>query len=184
MTAEAPGTQAGILDFFKRESITGEWLSGYCLGRPLYIDYDKAAVSISDKEKLKAGGVPNGSFLMAYTTGSGNLPQALLLRVMNALDTRNGSGSGPNPGQDETFMECRVLGTIYPDKVKGTCFGSDVGDLLSPSNYILVNPIPNTSRPSPISATAMRCSCPESKSATCATAPASIMPRRMRWRYS
>lgn len=134
MTAD----NAGVLDFFKRESITGEWLSGFCLGRPLYIDYDKAAVSISDKEKLKAGGVPNGSFLLAYATGSGNMPQALLLRIMRALDTHNGSASG----QDETVMECRVLGTIYPDKVKGTCFGSDVGDLLSPSNYILVKPSP------------------------------------------
>lgn len=129
---------AVLLDFFKRESITGEWLSGYCLGRPLYMDYEKAIVSISDKEKLNAGGVPNGSFLMAYTTGSGNMPQALLLRIMRAHETGNG-GSAP---REETVVECRVLGTIYPDKTKGTCFGSDVGDLLSPSNYIIVKPSP------------------------------------------
>jgi DNA helicase HerA-like ATPase len=126
------------LDFFKRESITGEWLSGFCLGRPIYIDYDKAAVSISDKEKIQAGGVPNGSFLLAYATGSGGIPQALLLRVMRALEKGNGGANGA----DQTAVECRVLGTIYPDKAKGTCFGSDVGDLLSPSNYILVKPSP------------------------------------------
>lgn len=125
-----------VLDFFKRESITGEWLSGVSLGQPLFIDYDKAVVSISDKEKIKAGGVPNGSFLLAYTTGSGELPQALLLRIMKALDSGNGAD------REGTVMQCRVLGTIYPDRVKGTSFGSDVGDLLSPSNYTLVKPSP------------------------------------------
>ena len=130
--------QSGVLDFFKRESITGEWLSGFSLGKILFIDYDKAIVSITDKEKQKAGGVPNGSFLLAYSINGGEAPQALLFRIMKALHAGNGLAAKP----DETVMECRVLGTIYRHKKKGTCFGSDVGDLLSPSNYILIKPAP------------------------------------------
>src|SRR5512137_1211843 len=102
--------QGSVLDFFKRESVTGEWLSGFSLGKILFID--------TDKEKQKAGGVPNGSFLMAYSINGGEAPQALLFRIMKALHAGNGLSAAPN----ETVMECRVLGTIYRHKIKGTCF--------------------------------------------------------------
>ena len=51
------------VDLFKRELATGAPATGHFIGRPFYLDYERANVLVADAWKRAAGGVPQGSFL-------------------------------------------------------------------------------------------------------------------------
>src|SRR5258708_22175737 len=52
------------------------------IGRPFYLDYEKACVLVPDAWKMKVGGIPQGTFLMAFYENEENVSEALLLRAL------------------------------------------------------------------------------------------------------
>jgi len=110
----------------------------YFLGRPFYLDYDKAYLLIADAWKMKVGGIPQGTFLLAFYENEENVSEALLLRALKPtkLPTDNDvvssmveyykdnlNTSGKESQLDEftryefsfSGLECRILGTFYKD---------------------------------------------------------------------
>ncbi len=113
----------------------------FFVGRPFYVDYSKMNVLISDAWKFKAGGIPQGAFLLAFYTGEAGVEEALLLRALGPTTLPNNSDvissmieyykdaidiSGREGADSEskldTFtryefsfsgLECRILGTFY-----------------------------------------------------------------------
>jgi len=138
-----------ILENIKKEE--------YMAGRPYYLDYEKSNVLITDKWKENVGGVPQGTFLLAFYEEEDQFIEALLLRVLKPTrlpaedevigaivdyykDSRETSGS-----QSEidvvtkvelsySGLECRVLGTFYEENGK-IIFGSDVENFYSSYHY-------------------------------------------------
>lgn len=113
----------------------------FFVGRPFYVDYAKVNILISDAWKFKAGGIPQGAFLLAFYTGETGVEEALLLRSLgpttlpnnsdiissmieyykDSVDISGREGSESNSKLD-TFtryefsfsgLECRILGTFY-----------------------------------------------------------------------
>ncbi len=70
------------IDLFARDKNTGGYATGTLVGRPFYLDYDRAFVLANDAWKLKANGIPQGAFLLAYYDNEENVNEALLLRVL------------------------------------------------------------------------------------------------------
>jgi hypothetical protein len=110
------------------------------LGHPFYIDYNKSHILIADFYKNKVGGIPQGTFLLAFYNGEDNVSEALLLRAIRPtkLPTDNDVVSSmieyykdnlnisnkkvENKTQIDQFtryefsfsgIECRILGTFY-----------------------------------------------------------------------
>lgn len=111
------------------------------VGRPFYLDYDKAQILISDAWKNEVKGIPQGTFLLAFYDGEDSVQEAVLLRALtpSKLPTDNdvvssmieyykdGSDiSGLAGGKDKSKLddftryefsfsglECRVLGSFY-----------------------------------------------------------------------
>lgn len=52
------------------------------IGRPFYIDYSKVNILTCDAWKHQAGGIPQGSFLLAFYDGEEGVEEALLLRAI------------------------------------------------------------------------------------------------------
>ena len=53
------------------------------VGRPYYLDFDKAYLLITDAWKEKVGGIPQGTFLLAfYENENDKVNECLLLRVI------------------------------------------------------------------------------------------------------
>ena len=135
------------------------------VGRPYYLDYDKAYLLIADAWKEKVGGVPQGTFLLAfYENQNDNVDECLLLRAIcpAKLPTDNDviasmveyykdnlKTSGKNNQLDDftkyTFsfsgLECRVLGTFFKNKDHKIQFGADVENFYSAHNYVAYKPI-------------------------------------------
>ncbi|WP_038220786.1 ATP-binding protein [Virgibacillus alimentarius] len=133
------------------------------VGRPFYIDYDKAFILISDSKKHRVGGVPQGSFLLAYYDNEDGVSEALLLRAIQTTklptdneivssmieyykDNINTSGSG-NELDDFTRyefsfsgLECRILGSFYKESNGNVLFGADVENFYSAHNYSVFKP--------------------------------------------
>lgn len=110
------------------------------IGRPYYLDFDKAYLLITDAWKEKVGGIPQGTFLLAfYENENDDVDECLLLRAIKPakLPTDNDviasmveyykdnlKTSGKKNQLDEftkyTFsfsgLECRILGTFYRDE--------------------------------------------------------------------
>lgn len=123
------------VDIFK-EAKKPEWF----IGRPYYLDFDKAYLLITDAWKEKVGGIPQGTFLLAfYENANDAVDECLLLRAIKPakLPTDNDviasmveyykdnlKTSGKNSQLDDftkyTFsfsgLECRILGTFYRDE--------------------------------------------------------------------
>jgi hypothetical protein len=141
--------------------------TGNYVGNPFYLDYDKARLLVADAWKIKAGGLPQGSFLLAYYTNpiDKEVSEAILLRVIGptSLPTDSDvvasmvefykeglSSEGRKVNIDEVTryefsfsgIECRVLGTFYVDKEKITCFGADVENFVSAHHYKVIKPSP------------------------------------------
>ena len=53
------------------------------IGRPYYLDFDKAYLLITDAWKEKVGGIPQGTFLLAfYENENDDVDECLLLRAI------------------------------------------------------------------------------------------------------
>jgi len=111
------------------------------VGRPFYLDYDKAQILISDAWKNEVKGIPQGTFLLAFYDGEDSVQEAVLLRALSPskLPTDNDvvssmieyykdgsdisglAGSKDKSKLDDftryefsfSGLECRVLGSFY-----------------------------------------------------------------------
>lgn len=135
------------------------------IGRPYYLDFDKAYLLITDAWKEKVGGVPQGTFLLAfYENENDDVEECLLLRAIKPakLPTDNDviasmveyykdnlKTSGKKNQLDDftkyTFsfsgLECRILGTFYRGLNGKIQFGADVENYYSAHNYVAYKPI-------------------------------------------
>lgn len=153
------------VDLFKRNSQTGVLETGIFIGRPFHLDYERAYILVADAWKLKAKGIPQGSFLLAYYENEEDVSEALLLRVLKPakLPTDNDvissmieyykdnlKTSGKESQLDSytryefsfSGLECRMLGTFYKDEEERTHFGADVENFYSAHNYRVIKPNP------------------------------------------
>lgn len=127
------------------------------VGRPYYLDYEKANVLITDKWKNRVGGIPQGTFLLAFYEEEEEFTEALLLRVIKPTrlpseeevigaiidyykDNKETTGSKSEidvvtkSELSYSGLECRVLGTFYKEDNK-LIFGSDVENFYSAYHY-------------------------------------------------
>ncbi|WP_041534017.1 ATP-binding protein [Petrotoga mobilis] len=135
------------------------------IGRPYYLDYDKAYLLIADAWKQKAGGIPQGTFILAfYENENDSIDECLLLRAIrpSKLPTDNDviasmveyykdnlKTSGKNSQLDDftkyTFsfsgLECRILGTFFKNSHDQILFGADVENFYSAHNYVAYKPL-------------------------------------------
>lgn len=133
------------------------------VGRPFYLDYEKAYLLICDSWKTNVGGVPQGTFLLAFYDNDEEVSEALLLRALQPtkLPTDNDVISSMieyykdnlrttgRESQLDDFtryefsfsgLECRVLGTFYRDNDDKIAFGADVENFYSAHNYSVFKP--------------------------------------------
>ncbi len=133
------------------------------LGRPFYLDYDKAYLLVADSRKMRIGGIPQGTFLLAFYENEENVDEALLLRAIKPakLPTDNDVVSSmieyykdnlKTAGKDSKLddftryefsfsgLECRILGTFYKSKDDKATFGADVENFYSAHNYSVYKP--------------------------------------------
>jgi len=133
------------------------------VGRPFYLDYDKAFLLIADAWKMQVGGIPQGTFLLAFYENEENVYESMLLRALRPtkLPTDNdiiGSmieyykdnlkTTGKQSQLDDftryefsfSGLECRIVGTFYTSKDSTTIFGADVENFYSAHNYRVFKP--------------------------------------------
>jgi len=133
------------------------------VGRPYYLDYDKAYLLIADAWKKKVGGIPQGTFLLAFYENEEGVSEALLLRGLkpSKLPTDNEvissmieyykddlKTSGKESQLDDftryffsfSGLECRILGTFYKNGDNKKVFGADVENFYSAHNYSVYKP--------------------------------------------
>jgi hypothetical protein len=150
-------------DLFKRNDKTGAFETGFFIGRPFHIDYDRAHILVADSWKEKAKGIPQGSFLLAYYVNEENVLEALLLRVLKPSRLPTDSDiissmieyykddlktSGKESKLDSftryefsfSGLECRILGTFYKDEKGKRNFGADVENFYSAHHYNVIKP--------------------------------------------
>ena len=137
------------------------------IGRPFYLDFDKAYLLITDAWKEKVGGIPQGTFILAfYENENDDVDECLLLRALKPakLPTDNDviasmveyykdnlQTSGKKGQLDDftkyTFsfsgLECRILGTFFRDGDGKIQFGADVENYYSAHNYVCYKPVGN-----------------------------------------
>src|SRR3989475_1481411 len=70
------------VDLFERDPKTKAVKTGLFIGRPFYLDYDKASILVADDWKNKASGLPQGAFLLAYYENEEDVAEAVLLRAL------------------------------------------------------------------------------------------------------
>ena len=126
------------------------------VGRPFVLDYQKAHILVSDAWKYEVGGLPMGSFLLAFYMGEENVSEALLLRTLGPaklptdnyivssmieyykdnLNTSGREGSKMVSKLDEftryefsfSGLECRILGAFYKTGVKKDDENTDISE--------------------------------------------------------
>lgn len=149
-----------MVDIFKEAK-----KSDLFIGRPYYLDFDKAYLLITDAWKEKVGGIPQGTFILAfYENENDDVDECLLLRALRPakLPTDNDvissmveyykdnlKTSGKKSQLDDvtkyTFsfsgLECRILGTFFRDTSGNIQFGADVENYYSAHNYVAYKPI-------------------------------------------
>lgn len=160
-------TQVNLFKRGKGADGQEEWQTGFFVGRPFRISYSKAEVLVADAWKDRAGGIPQGCFLLAYYDNeldNQTQREALLLRVIEptSLPTepevissmveyykdhiRTGSGS---TSQLDSFtryefsfsgLRCSILGSFYLDSGGAVRFGADVENFFSAHNYSVIKP--------------------------------------------
>jgi len=114
------------------------------VGRPFYLDYDKAQILVADAWKNQVNGIPQGTFLLAFYEGEEGVEEAVLLRALKpsrlpsdndivstmieyykeGTPTQGRAGSESESKLDDftryefsfSGLECRVLGTYYRTK--------------------------------------------------------------------
>ncbi|MEG4044633.1 helicase HerA domain-containing protein [Microcoleus sp. Pol17_C1] len=151
---------------FKSKS-NGDWDTGFFVGRPFRLSYNKAEILVADAWKQRAKGIPQGCFLLAYYDNElddKNNAEAILLRVIqpsklptdqNVISSmveyyKDDIKTGENKhSQLDTFtryefsfsgLECSVLGSFYVDKDRITRFGADLENFYSAHNYSVIKP--------------------------------------------
>ncbi len=154
-------------DLFERDD--NSWKTGTFVGRPFAIDYGRCLVLTADAWKERAGGIPQGCFLLAYYDNEVDRPEgaeAVLLRVIQptALPTDqqvissmveyykdNIETGSSKKSQLDTFtryefsfsgLECSVLGSFYRDQSGKIRFGADLENFFSAHHYSLFKPHP------------------------------------------
>jgi len=128
------------------------------IGRPFYLDYEKAYLLVADSWKNRVGGIPQGAFLLAFYENEEEVEEALLLRalcpaklptdddVVRAMieyykDDLKTTGAQTQLDDFTRYefgfsgLECRILGTFYKDIDTKTRFGADVENFYSSHNY-------------------------------------------------
>lgn len=153
-------------DLFRR-SENGQWAAGPLVGRPFKLEYATARIATPDAWKQRAGGIPQGCFLLAFYDhdhAEAGAAEAVLLRVLRPTslpsdsdivasmveyykdNIRTGESSH---SQLDTFtryefsfsgLECSILGSFYHDLNGDLCFGADLENFYSPHNYSVVKP--------------------------------------------
>ncbi|MEW6564643.1 MAG: DUF87 domain-containing protein [Spirochaetota bacterium] len=135
------------------------------IGRPYYLDFDKAYLLITDAWKEKVGGIPQGTFILAfYENENDDVDECLLLRAIRPAKLPTDSDvissmveyykdnlktSGKKSQLDDvtkyTFsfsgLECRILGTFFRDINGNIQFGADVENYYSAHNYVAYKPV-------------------------------------------
>lgn len=151
------------VDLFERDAKTRAVKTGLFVGRPFHIDYDKASILVADDWKNKAGGLPQGAFLLAYYENEEDVAEAVLLRVLRPAplptdrdvitsmveyykDDLKTTGNDSQLDQYTRYefsfsgLECRVLGTFYQEADAKPRFGADLENFYSAHNYRVVKP--------------------------------------------
>ena len=82
MTLTGVMQKIASVDLFAHDLKSGELATGLFIGRPYALDYDHAYLLLADAWKLKAKGIPQGSFLLTYYENEEMVSEALLLRVL------------------------------------------------------------------------------------------------------
>ncbi len=157
--------QLAKVDLFARDPKTRAIRTGRFVGRPFYLDYDKASILVADAWKNAAGGLPQGAFLLAYYENEEDVSEAVLLRVLGPTplptdrdvissmveyykDDLKTAGKESQLDQYTRYefsfsgIECRVLGTFYREKDTKPRFGADLENFYSSHNYSVVKPSP------------------------------------------
>lgn len=169
MSVQSIVAEMSGIDLFARNAdhqpTTGEFV-----GNPFSLDYDRARLLVADSWKMKAKGLPQGSFLLAYYDNQHKeekwVNEAILLRVLGPTSLPTDSEvissmvefhkeslkkEGRRPNIDDytrhefsfSGVECRVLGTFYKDKEGNVCFGADVENFFSAHHYRVLKPNSN-----------------------------------------
>ncbi|MAX25671.1 MAG: ATPase [Phycisphaeraceae bacterium] len=133
------------------------------VGRPFSLNYHTATLLVADAWKMKVGGIPQGTFLLAFYENEPDVHEALLLRALEPtkLPTsdditrsmieyyKDDLGTTGNSSALDDFtryefsfsgLACRVLGTFYRDSDGDTKFGADVENFYSPHHYNVFKP--------------------------------------------
>ncbi len=155
-------------DLFRREE-NGGWAAGKLVGRPFKLEYDRAKIATPDAWKVRAGGIPQSCFLLAFydhELDDEGAAEAVLMRVLGPTPLPSDSDvvasmveyykdnirTGDNPrSQLDTFtkyefsfsgLECSILGSFYKNPNGALQFGADLENFYSPHNYSVVKPGP------------------------------------------
>lgn len=159
------------IDLFKRqrENDVDTWDSGTLVGRPFRISYTSVDVWMPDAWKQRAGGVPQGAFLLAYYDSAEKEAdyEAILLRVKEPIaipqdqdiitgiiecyqeniQTNNSKESQidfyTRYHSSTSGLRCSILGCFYKDKDK-IAFGADLENFYSARNYSIIKPSETT----------------------------------------
>lgn len=157
--------QIANVDLFARDPTTRAIKTGLFVGRPFYLDYDKASILVADAWKNNAGGLPQGTMLLAYYENEEDVSEAILLRVLRPAplptdrdivssmveyykDNLKTTGKESQLDQYTRYefsfsgLECRVLGTFYREQDSKARFGADLENFYSSHNYSVVKPSP------------------------------------------
>lgn len=128
------------------------------MGRPFYLDYNKANLLVADSWKNRVKGLPHGTFLLAFYENEEEAAEAILLRILRPTKLPTDSDviasmiefykdnlktSGKESKLDEftryefsfSGIECRVLGTFYKDEDNNLIYGADLENFYSAHNY-------------------------------------------------
>src|SRR4051812_39640899 len=117
------------------------------VGHPFHFDYDVVHVLVADARKKHVGGIPQGTFLLAFYDNEEDEKATVLLRALRPVKLPtdgeviqsmieyykdNLRVSGQSSQLDEftryefsfSGLECRVLGTFYQDNQGTLVFGA------------------------------------------------------------
>ncbi len=133
------------------------------VGHPFYFDYGQVHILVADARKNKVGGIPQGTFLLAFYDNEESESEAVLLRALRPTKLPTDQDviksmieyykdnlrmSGESSQLDEytryefsfSGLECRVLGTFYQDDAENLVFGADLENFYSAHNYSVYKP--------------------------------------------
>ena len=150
--------QAASVDIFKLADDKSAFV-----GHPFYFDYDHVHILVADARKNKVGGIPQGTFLLAFYDNDESEREAVLLRALRPTKLPTDQDviksmieyykdnlrmSGESSQLDEytryefsfSGLECRVLGTFYQDDAENLVFGADLENFYSAHNYSVYKP--------------------------------------------